>query len=252
VIKWLLAIAMSLAWITTAEARGITAKSWAVADANGRILAGQDIDTPRPIASISKLLTVMIVMDAGQSLSDFLYLSDRARNPLPSDEPYTRRSLIALAMIRSDNRAAYTLCEQYPGGYDACITAMNAKARELGMSQTRLRDPTGLDDDNVSTARDLVKLTVAARRYDIINWAARNPTVEVLTLRGQYTFRNTDPLVGQRDDIVVSKTGYISASGGCIVIGTKSRNIVLLASKSVRTRIPEAKQLIAKPFSRDS
>ena len=247
--RLLLIILSCLLGMSQARAEVITAKSWIIADQSGRILQGQDMDTVRPIASISKLLTVMIVLDAKQSLSDMMNLSDHGYDHLPTNEPYTRRSLIALALIRSDNRAAFTLCEQYPGGYDACIAAMNAKARALGMLSTSMSDPTGLDVRNTSTARDLVLLTVAARSYPLVVWAAGNKDVEVLTYRNHYRFHNTDPLVGRRDDIVVSKTGFTNPAGGCIVIGTKTRTVVLLASKSVHTRIPEANALLDLPIS---
>lgn len=243
---WITAIAVFVC--TQVWAAEVTAKSWLVADTAGKPLSGIDIDTVRPIASISKLLTVIVVLDAKQNMSAELALSKVHLGYLPNDEFYTRRALIKMAMVRSDNQAAQTLCEAYPNGYDACMAAINAKAAALGMRSTHLEDPTGLDMRNVSTARDLALLVAVAMHYPEIVDASGDHTVTVATKHGALTYPNTDPLAGKIKDITVSKTGFTNPAGGCIVIGTRSRIVVLLASKSVHTRIPEANQLLQQVF----
>jgi serine-type D-Ala-D-Ala endopeptidase (penicillin-binding protein 7) len=246
--KLLIALALMVSSTLHAHAAAVSAKSWIIADAAGKILAQHDADTVRPIASISKLLTVMVVLDAQQELGEPLVLSDGIKDALPDDETYTRRNLIDLALVRSDNRAAYTLCQQYPGGYSACVDAMNRKAMALGMDHTQMRDATGLDPNNVSTARDLVKLVMSAKQYPVIRAAASKPTVSVWTHMNLLEFANTNPLVGKIKNFLVSKTGYTHASGGCIVIGTTARTVVLLDSATVRSRIPEAQMLLDRRF----
>lgn len=214
-----------------AHAQSVTATSWLVADESGSILRSQNINEVRSIASISKLMTVMVVMDANQNL----------------DQPigkYSRREHIQLALVKSDNNSAQMLCENYPGGKDSCVKAMNAKASEIRMSNTHFVEPTGLSVFNVSTATDLVNLVLTAQKYPIIVEAGHTSTAKIKVKKRWFVFHNTNPLIGYHQNIVVSKTGYIKAAGGCLVMMVDTevgkRILVLLGSKNTHTRIPEA------------
>lgn len=216
----------------------ITAKSWLVADGSGKILQQENIHEVRSIASISKLMTVMIVLDAKQDLDQYI-------------KPYTRRELIKLALVKSDNKAAQMLCQNYPGGTMECVRAMNLKTYELGMVDTKFHEPTGLSVFNVSTAEELVKLVMAAKEYPEIVEASKTSQVKIQIRKKWFVFNNTNPIIGKRHEFLVSKTGWITASGGCIVMMLNTdvgqRIVVLLGSKNTRTRIPEA-EFIAEQF----
>lgn len=223
----------------------ITAKAWLVADKDGNILNGTNTTDVRSIASITKLMTVMVVLDSGQNLSEII--STKLHN-----RKLSRRDLMALAIIKSDNRATQILCEHYVSGLSGCIQAMNDKAMSLGMNNTRFVEPTGLYNDNVSTAEDLVKLVIAASKYPVINADSNTAKLEIQgNKKKPKVFTNTNRLVGDGYNFIVSKTGWITKSGGCIVImmhtNLGQRIVVLLGSKNTRTRIPEAK-LIALAY----
>ena len=218
-----------------------TAKSWLVADKNGKVMDGNNTSEVRSIASITKLMTVMVVLDAQQDLNEII-----STKLLKSK--LSRRDLISLAIVKSNNDAARILCEKYPTGLSGCITAMNTKAQALNMNNTRYVDPTGLMSDNVSTAEDLVKLVLAASKYPIINEDSNKDTIKFRPNKKKVVeFHNTNKLVGQGFDFIVSKTGWIHRSGGCIVMmiatAVDDRIVVLLGSKSTKTRIPEAKMI---------
>jgi len=209
----------------------VTAKSWVVADDTGRIIQSQNPDQVRSIASISKLMTVMVVLDANQPLDETI-------------GRFTRQQLIDMALVHSDNKAAQMLCENYPGGIAQCIRAMNVKARLLGMPNTNFVEPTGLSVMNVSTAKELVTLVIAASGYPEIVHAAETSEVKIQIRKKWLVFHNTNPIIGKRHKFIVSKTGYINASGGCIVMMLDTdigkRIVIVLGSKNTRTRIPEA------------
>jgi D-alanyl-D-alanine endopeptidase (penicillin-binding protein 7) len=209
----------------------VTAKTWLVADDKGQIIQSQKPDQVRSIASISKLMTAMVILDANQNLNEHL-------------GNFTRQQLITMTLVRSDNRAAQDLCDNYPGGKNACVRAMNVKAKLLGMTQTSFVEPTGLSVFNVSTARELVKLVQAASTYPEIVRAAETSEVRIQMRKKWFVFKNTNPIIGKRHKFIVSKTGYINASGGCIVMmldtDVGKRIVIVLGSKNTHTRIPEA------------
>lgn len=230
------------------SAKSITAKSWLISDIKGNIIDGENIDIVRPIASITKLLTVMVVLDANQDVNEKITMTKKLADKLPrNNQQLTRFELINLTITASDNRAALTLCEHYPGGLDKCVQAMNQKIRSLEMTNTVVYEPTGLDARNVSTARELVKLTREASFYGNIRYASRKSELKIEIKNKWFVFRNTNPLIGTHQNIVVSKTGYISASGGCITLfldtNIGDRIVVVLGSKNTKTRIPEAEFL---------
>jgi D-alanyl-D-alanine carboxypeptidase len=244
-------IFIGLLFSLVCQAAPVTAKSYIVSDLQGQIFQEFHADSPRPIASITKLMTVVVVLDTKLSLDEAVplnfKLAGRYHTHLPRKlKTLTRGELIDLAMVKSDNFAAYHLCSSYPGGVDDCVQAMNAKAKTLSMTSTVYTDPTGLDSTNVSTARDLIKLMIMARTYPEIV-SSTKPKVDIQVKRRWWQFWNTNPLVRKGEDVVVSKTGYISSSGGCLVMLINTdygqRIVALLGSRNTRTRIPEALQL---------
>ena len=220
----------------------IKAKSWLIADSEGNILQQENSNIVQPIASITKLMTVMVVLDSNDNLNEIVKLKKFKGANL------TRHQLINLAIIHSDNAAADMLCKAYRRGYAACIEDMNHKAKVLGMIQTEFRDSTGLDNRNVSSAAELIKLLQAAERYPEIVNASNQTVVELVKKKkGRWRFNNTNPLVAKYN-VIVSKTGYVRASGGCLVMSVyvhgRKTLFVVLNSKTTRTRIHDMEQLI--------
>jgi D-alanyl-D-alanine endopeptidase (penicillin-binding protein 7) len=160
-----------------------------------------------------------------------------------------RGDLLQLALVKSDNAAAKQLCDSYPGGHHDCISAMNRKMRSLGLVNTRFIEPTGLSIFNVSTAQELVTIVLEAQKYLEIVKASQSSQVKIKIRKKWFIFNNTNPMIGKRHEFIVSKTGYIRASGGCIVMLLDTdigrRLVVVLGSKNTHTRIPEA-EFIAK------
>ena len=239
-IKKLIAI-LILATSSVYADQTLTAQSWLVTDSNGKILEGSNITEVRSIASITKLMTAMVVLDSGQLLSEII--PKKLYN-----KQLTRETLIDLAIVKSDNNAAKILCDYYPGGYKSCIEAMNNKALSLQMNNSVFTDPTGRMHTNVSTAEDLIKLVFAASHYPLIVQASNMDAVRwSLNKKKTAEFRNTNSLVGHGHKFLVSKTGFINKAGGCIVMMIDTvygiRTVVLLGSKNTKTRIPEAQML---------
>ena len=207
-----------------------------------------------PIASLTKLMTAMVTLDAGLPLDesiavdidDFDYLKG-TRSRLRAGAELSRREMLRLALMASENRAASTLARHYPGGTNAFVAAMNAKARALGMGATRFLDPTGLSAGNVSTANDLAVLVATAAQYPLIREFSTTDSyfVEVQPTGQILGFNNTNRLVKSDDwDIHVSKTGYIREAGKCLVmmatIASRPVVIVLLDSLGRYTRVADA------------
>jgi D-alanyl-D-alanine endopeptidase (penicillin-binding protein 7) len=223
---------------------------------DGRTLYAKNVDAVVPIASITKLMTAMIVLDAKVDLREAIAITDDdidtikgTRSRLKIGTVLERDELLRLALMASENRAAAALGRAYPGGMHAFVNAMNHKALELGMMHTRFVDSTGLSSDNVSTAQDLAKMVVAAHRYPLIQEYTTLTGYVVHTNGGRaIAFHNSNGLV--RDStwhIDVSKTGYISEAGRCLVmharIGAKPVIIVLLDSWGRYTRIGDANRI---------
>lgn len=220
----------------------IQAKAWLIADGDGTILEHENIHAVQPIASITKLMTVMVVLDSNDNLNEVIKLKKFKGASL------TRHQLINLAIIHSDNAAADMLCKSYRFGYERCIEEMNHKAAVIGMGNTKFYDSTGLDNRNVSNAVELVKLLQAAERYPEIVNASNQTVIELIKKKkGKWKFNNTNPLVAKYN-VIVSKTGYVRASGGCLVMSAyvngKKKLFVVLNSKTTRTRIFEMEHLI--------
>jgi D-alanyl-D-alanine endopeptidase (penicillin-binding protein 7) len=223
--------------------------------ATGDVLYEKNSKAVVPIASITKLMTAMVALDAQPSLSETLTISDAdvdmlkgTHSRLAVGTQLTREEMLRLALMSSENRAASALSRHYPGGRTAFITAMNAKAHELGLTETRFLDPTGLTAQNVSSARDLVKMVGAAHKYPLIREFSTSEEYEVAVKGRAQTFRNTNALVKSDNwSIGLSKTGYISEAGRCLVMqawfNNKPTIIVLLDSMGKLTRIGDAQRI---------
>ena len=221
-----------------------------------RVLYAKNADTIAPIASITKLMTAMIVLDAQLPLEEEISISVQDFDTLKGTHSrmrpgmkLSRGELLKLALMSSENRAAAALARTYPGGTVAAVAKMNAKAHELGMKNTRFLDPSGLNSGNVSTAQDLVKMVQAAQDYDLIQkfTTASSHVVDVAGHRPM-RFNNTNPLVKSASwDIGVSKTGFINEAGRCLVMlaNIKQRPvvIVLLDSAGKQTRVGDANRI---------
>ena len=221
----------------------------------GEILSSRAADQVMSIASITKLMTAIVVLDAGQSLSEVLTITaddiDRLKGTgsrLPIGARLTREEMLHIALMSSENRAASALARHYPGGRGAFIEAMNVKARMLGMWSTRFADSTGLDPRNVSTGQDLVKLVQAAATYPLIREFSTSDQRFVRVGNGQLRYGNSNALVREPGwNLAVSKTGFIREAGRCVVMQTWVRGepviMVLLNAEGPQARVADAKRL---------
>lgn len=219
------------------------------------VLYSRNSDVAAPIASITKLMTALVVLDARQPLNESLEIT-QAEQDLPKGgysrlavgTVLTRGDLMHLALMSSENRAAHALGNNYPGGMSAMVSAMNAKAAELGMTTAHFVDPTGLSSDNVASPEDLSKLVIAASRNPTIREYSTDKRYTVRVRRHLVEFHNTDNLVANPTwNIIVQKTGYIAEAGRCLVMEAviEGRNvvIVLLDSLGKYTRVADAKRV---------
>jgi serine-type D-Ala-D-Ala endopeptidase (penicillin-binding protein 7) len=219
------------------------------------ILYSRHSDVAAPIASITKLMTALVVLDAKQPLDEPLEITQAERDlpksnfsRLTAGTVLTRGDLMHLALMSSENVAAHTLGSNYPGGLPAIVDAMNVKAAALGMTSAHFVDPTGLSSENVASPEDLSKLVIAASRNATIREYSTDQRYTVRVHRHLVEFHNTDNLVANPTwNIIVQKTGYISEAGKCLVMEAviKGRNviIVLLDSLGKYTRVADAKRV---------
>lgn len=229
-----------------------------VMDVNtGKTLYQKNATRVRPIASLTKLMTALVVLDARQSLSQTLTVDQNDRDNIKHTysrvrfgTKVSRRDALHLALMSSENRMASALARHYPGGRSAFIRAMNNKARQLGMRNSRFYDSTGLSTRNVSTARDLAKLIAAAYRQPLIRQFSQDTSKEMRFSTPAYSlmFNNTNPLVKNPDwDVRLSKTGYTDEAGRCLLMRAKPDRqelaIVLLNSVGKRTPIGDANRI---------
>lgn len=226
-----------------------------VDETNSSVLYARNADVAMPIASISKLLTALTVADAKQPMDEVIEITDDDRaigrgafSRLTVGTRLTRGDLFHLALMASENRAAHALARNYPGGMAAFMRAMNAKARELGMTSSHFVEPTGLSSENVASPEDLSKLVMAASKNAIIRQYSTDPGYEVRIGRRMVGFHNTNSLVRNPTwDIIVQKTGYIEEAGRCLVMQTiiegRTVVIVLLNSFGKQTRVADAARI---------
>ncbi len=223
--------------------------------ATGEVLLERNGASVVPIASITKLMTAMVVLDGGQGLSDTLSISEADIDTLKGTGSrlsigtrLTREEMLQLALMSSENRAASALARYYPGGEQAFIEAMNVKARLLGLWETRFLDSTGLNPSNVSSPRDLAKMVAAAASYPLIRDFSTTPERHLQISGRMLRFGNTNGLVKSPEwAISVSKTGYISEAGRCLVMQAWMQQqpvvIVLMDSTGRYTRTADAQRV---------
>jgi serine-type D-Ala-D-Ala endopeptidase (penicillin-binding protein 7) len=219
------------------------------------VLYSRHSDLPMPIASITKLMTALVVLDAKQPLGEPIQITDADRDPrkggvsrLTVGTTLTRGDLMHLALMSSENRAAHALGNHYPGGMPAMVAAMNAKAAMLGMVNSHFVDPTGLSSQNVASPADLSKLVIAASQNPSIREYSTDKRYAVKVRRHMVEFHNTDNLVANPTwNIIVQKTGYIAEAGKCLVMAAviegRSVVIVLLDSFGKYTRVADARRI---------
>jgi D-alanyl-D-alanine endopeptidase (penicillin-binding protein 7) len=219
------------------------------------VLFSKNSDAVLPIASITKLMTALVVTEANLPLGEPLTISaedidhgSTTRSRLRVGTQLTREQMLHLALMSSENRAAHALGRSYPGGEMAFVMAMNNKARELGMLDTHFVEPTGLSSDNRSSARDLATLVRAAHEHRIIRELSTSTEQSVEVGRRLVQFHNTNRLVNHSNwDIGLQKTGYISAAGRCLVMQAKLAGrkliMVFLDSTGKYTRIGDAERV---------
>ena len=221
----------------------------------GEEVINKNADSVTPIASITKLMTAMVIIDRGLDLDARVFVSREdvdwkkgTRSRLQPGTILTREELLNLALMSSENRAAAALARTYPGGTEAFVAAMNAKAAALGMTDSEFIDATGLNAGNVASARDLVKLVRAAHEYPLIREYSTRDRRTVMVHGRPLAFRNTNGLVRSSQwEIGLSKTGYISEAGRCLVmqvrLASKELIVVLLDSWGKQSRIGDANRI---------
>lgn len=234
-----------------------SAHAMVVDDATGEVILAKNHQTLTSIASVTKLMTAMVVLDAKLPMDEVIEIGwedvdqlKKTASRMRVGTQATRHEMLLLALMSSENRAASSLSRHYPGGRSAFIKAMQRKARSLGMKSTRFMDATGLTPANVSTAEDLVKMVRAAERYPLIHQFSTTPGRDISFARPRYTlsFHNTNALVrGGEWPILVSKTGYIEEAGRCLVMMTKVGNrqvaMVLLDSQGKLSPVGDATRI---------
>ena len=236
---------------------GLRSASAMVTGAGGEVIYGKDIDTVRPIASITKLMTAMVLLDSGLDLNEKITVTKADRDlvqltgsRLEYGASLPRREMILIAIMASENRAATALGRTWPGGMKQFVKAMNKKATQLGMDSSHFADPAGLSVENTSTARDLMKMVTAADDYPLIREASTTTRIEVRPYpkRGPLVYGNTNRLLKNETwDIALSKTGYIMEAGRCLVmqanIEGEQVSIVLLNSYGKLTPFGDSNRL---------
>jgi len=222
-----------------------------------KVLYARNADKVVPIASITKLMTAMVVIDAHQAMDQVIPVDIHETKELRGvfsrvkvGSEINRKEMLLLALMSSENRAAASLAHSYPGGYNAFIRAMNAKARSLGMTHTHYVEPTGLSIHNVSTARDLSKLLQATKQYPLIGQLSTTKERSATFKDPSYVlpFRNTNHLVfSDKWHIQLTKTGYTDHAGHCLVmrttIGNQSVGLVVLDAFGKYTHFADANRL---------
>lgn len=203
-----------------------------------------------PIASITKIMTAMVILDSNLSLDEPIVINSEDaksyhKSRLAQGTHLTRGEALLLALMSSENRAAYTLGRNYPGGIPAFIYAMNQKAAEIGMKNSHFADPTGLLSENVASAEDLTRMLSAAYQYDQIREFSTRPELTMMIGNHPQKFLNTNRLVRTGDmDIGLQKTGFINAAGRCLVMQARVNDtpllLVFLDSVGTQSRFADA------------
>ncbi len=221
----------------------------------GETLFSKNAQAVLPIASITKLMTSLVVLDANLPFDEMLEVSESdidtekgSRSRLRPGARLSRAEMLQLALMSSENRAANALGRHYPGGMPAFVAAMNAKARQLGMNDTSFVEPTGLSSRNVSNARDLARLVLAAHEYPLVRQFSTASGLTVDIGPRTLSYHNTNRLVANPSwEIGLQKTGYISEAGSCLVMHTNIDGrpvvMVLLDANGKLSRFGDAERI---------
>lgn len=233
-----------------------SASALVIDQSNGALLYAKNIGARQPIASITKLMTAIVVLDGNQGLDEKISVTEEdvdhikfSISRLKVGSVLTRFEMLQLALMSSENRAASALARNYPGGTEAFVEAMNIKAKAIGMENTTFTDASGLDQRNTSTASDLGIMVGAAYGYDLIRQVSTAVSYIVETDNYRPTkYRNSNVLISNKDwDIGLSKTGFIREAGHCLVmqaqISTRNLIIILLDGRGKMTRIGDANRI---------
>lgn len=244
-----------LVWIFFFCASSAYAKSFdsehilVVDDASGKVILEKNANNITPIASLTKLMTAMLVIDSHAAMDEKITVEEadvdkvkHSSSRLPVGSTLTRGEMLQIALMSSENRAASALARHYPGGYAAFMAAATAKVKALGMTQTVIVEPTGLSPENVSTAADLMKLAKAASQYKLIREVTSDEAEQLHVRRRDIEFHNTNSLVGKNGwKILLSKTGFTNEAGSCLImqilIAKKKATMVILKAKAKSTRL---------------
>lgn len=251
-------VARAVALPSTLERPGVQSSAVLVVnEQSGEVIYEKNADSQVPIASITKLMTAMVTLDARLPMNELITISDEdvdtlkhTSSRLTVGTSLTRAEVLLLALMSSENRAAAALSRTYPGGRDAFVRKMNEKAQQLGMRGSRFYDSTGLTPSNVSTPRDLVQMVKAAHHYAEIHQFSTSSEYRFISNRNgrEMIYRNTNPLVKSDDwDIGLSKTGFINEAGHCIVLQATIEGtpvvMILMDSQGSYTRIGDANRV---------
>lgn len=246
-------VVIALCFVATAHARSFSSQHVLVVDENsGKVLFEKDSEASVPIASLTKLMTAMVILDSKPDMNAMINIDQidvdtlkHSSSHVPVGAALPRKSVLQLALMSSDNRAAASLARTYPGGNTAFVAAVRAKLVTLGMTHTSIEEPTGLSPNNMSTASDLVKMAEAAARYaDIVRITTDQN--DLININGRNVkYHNTNRLIGQKGwEIQLSKTGYTAEAGRCLIMRFQSAGrkviLVLLNAKASSARALDA------------
>lgn len=218
-------------------------------NSTGKVLLEKNANARTPIASLTKLMTAMVVLDSNVNMDEKISIEsadvDRLKyssSYLPVGTALTRRQLLQIALMSSENRAAAALARHHPGGYSRFIAAVKAKLISLGMISTKIVEPTGLSPDNISTAADLVKLATAAMKYEQITSITTDDYDQLKVKHRNVAFYNTNRLVGKQGwNILLSKTGFTNEAGNCLImqiqLAKKKTTLILLKARAKSSRL---------------
>ena len=256
--KLLLLTTLFLSSLSYAKSKDVSIIHFDVSEK--KIMYSQNEERVRPIASITKLMTAMVSLDYSSDMGRELTLSKNAKSNLPLKK-YTRRELFEAMLIRSDNGAAETLASDYPGGRSNFIKSMNKKAADLGMTLTNFDDPTGLNNNNRSTANQVVDMVIAASNYPPIKEISVKKLTQIETKHKKkirkIVLNNTNRLVlFEFDNVIVSKTGFTNPAGFCVALMVEQKErkkdeyvkhrhaIVILGEKNTKERVDRVKEIM--------
>lgn len=220
-------------------------------DSTGKVLLEKNANNVTPIASLTKLLTAMLIIDSHSNLDEKITVEaadvdtlKHSSSHLPVGSSLTRNEMLQIALMSSENRAASSLARHYPGGHAAFMAAARSKLKVLGMEHTIIVEPTGLSPENVSTAVDMMKLAKAASHYQLIRDVTSDEYEELHVRRKDIGFHNTNGLVGKNGwNIFLSKTGFTNEAGNCIImqiqVAKRKATMVILKARAKSTRLKD-------------